>query len=700
MKKLLLASLLIFGFIAHAGTGGPDAFGYTWIDSNEPGGPTYAWADIANPTDGIQIFGLADDNFVGPVGIQGQPFQYYWYTVSQFWIGSNGYISFNPVNIASPFPTIPTAGGPNDFIAAFMADLKFDGPNNPAEVWIGRNGDSTIISFIDVPFWTPTPPGYTGSNTFQIILNAADSSITLNYQSMSGTSFTATDTKIGIENISGAIGLQHSTGQYPANNYTIRYEYPPVVTFQVIDASVSWNNNEKNAGYFLKKDAGPYDLSTNIANTGNQSLGSFTVNGSIMNSFGGTPYSDNESVPPLSPGDDTTMVFGTQWNPTQAGYYSFTTSLSGLSGDLTPGNNTKIQEIVVIDTNTAAIELTFAEPVSNGGGISWNGGGGGIGVYYEPPTHPAKINQTSYWIDSDISGVGFSAMIYDDDGPNGEPGTLLDSVFVPSSSITTGQYTDVPTSQNIVIPDGGVYVLWLMGGVDIRLGNNTTPPFSLQCYEVLGGVWASYRDFFNTDFLIKMEYEPVYVTDIGVSEVLGPLDNPLPSGSSLVKAEVKNYGQTIINGFDISFQYGSQLVTESYQGAALAPGDSIVYNFQTQLTPVADTLDLCIWTFGTANTDSVPGNDTACVTTYGPGISIAEEEIEFSVYPNPATEVITVKTDLTDGIFELYDMTGRRVMRFAILNATTRVDVSDLASGTYYYRVTGAHQKDGKLFIE
>ena len=55
MRLVLLACLLPAS--ALAATGGPDAFGYTWIDSNEPGGPSYSY-----PSGGTNL-AVANDGF-------------------------------------------------------------------------------------------------------------------------------------------------------------------------------------------------------------------------------------------------------------------------------------------------------------------------------------------------------------------------------------------------------------------------------------------------------------------------------------------------------------------------------------------------------------------------------------------------------------------------------------------------------------
>ena len=129
MKKIITSSVAFFWItLAFAGSGGPDAYGYTWKDSDEPGGPVYQWTDIT--TTGTFVSGLGDDNVVGPY-ILATNFNYYWYTVKKVWVGSNGYISFGNNNIAAAFPLIPTPGGGNDFVAGMMSDLTFSGAGNP-----------------------------------------------------------------------------------------------------------------------------------------------------------------------------------------------------------------------------------------------------------------------------------------------------------------------------------------------------------------------------------------------------------------------------------------------------------------------------------------------------------------------------------------------------------------------------------------
>lgn len=62
----------------------------------------------------VPATGAFNDNTVGPFNA-GWDFRYYWYDVSQFWIGSNGYIKFQSVGqLAQPFPTFPNMATPND----------------------------------------------------------------------------------------------------------------------------------------------------------------------------------------------------------------------------------------------------------------------------------------------------------------------------------------------------------------------------------------------------------------------------------------------------------------------------------------------------------------------------------------------------------------------------------------------------------
>jgi hypothetical protein len=509
MKKNILTSIIaILAYSSiFAASGGPDLYGYIWKDSNEPGGPTFNWINIVNKPNVVLVSGLSDDNNTGPFPI-GFNFQYYWYGVSQYWIGSNGYIAFNNAQISSPFPTIPLSAQPNNFIAPFASDLNFDGVTNPGNCYYWQNAanDTLIVSYENVPFWSPTPGSgaIQGENSFQIILSNVDSSITFQYNLQSGISGSATQfLSIGIENNSGNIGLQHSFGQYPLANTAVKFYYPTNSTYQVVDAAVMWNNNEETGAKFLLNNGPSFPLTTQIKNTGNQNLSNFNVLSQVLNSSSAVITSSTTSASVPSPGDEQFITQSSSFSPTANGTYSFSTQTQ-LSNDATPSNNNKTMELVVVDTLSVLVNLQYCDDTNEGVGLSWQGGNGGVGVYFEPPFTPFVIQRLDYFIVSNPQAVGFTAKVNSNDGINNTPGTELLSIPVQSGSIVTNNWNQVLLGQPLTVSDTGVFVSWIMDGEGITMGQDETLPLSNQTYEVLGAGWAINRYRENEDVMIRM----------------------------------------------------------------------------------------------------------------------------------------------------------------------------------------------------
>ena len=512
MKKiatLLLLCVLGINTISSQTTAGPDTYGYIWRDSNDPMGQPYNWIDIL-PLPGAQkVRFLADDNTVGSFPI-GFPFHYYWYDVTQFWVGSNGYIGFDNGQLSSPFSAIPNTAGPENFLGVMESDLLFD-ISNSAECWRYTNPaqDTLIVSWINVPFYDAASPSGVGNNTFQLILSAVDSSITYQYKVQTGSPATGVSSAIGIENISGAIGLEHSFNVLPPVNYKVKFYYPASTTFTIADASTDYNNNPVTGGLFLSKSGAPYHMKTDVKNTGNVNLPAFNVFSRVYDLSGIIQAYDSVYSNALTPGQTQTITMDSTFDPVTAGTYRYSSNTL-LPGDPLPVNNQKNQELVVVDTTTPSIRLSFDNGIEAGlGGLNWVGGAGGAAIYFIPPFYPCKVTDLMSYIVANPNGFGFSMSVYDDNGPGGAAGTQLDSVYIPPSSVVTTAWNAATLATPLTINSGGVYVAWQMNGIGLTLGQNQSPPFSNRTFEILGNTWATYRFRETEDVMININISKI-----------------------------------------------------------------------------------------------------------------------------------------------------------------------------------------------
>ncbi len=196
------------------GSGGPDAFGYRWIDSDEPGGPAFNWIDISGT--GTPIAGLdGDDENAGPLPL-GFSFPFYGNLFNSIRVSTNGWLSFTSTATTYTNQPLPNSGGPENMIAPFWDDLHF---RSVERAYFQSFGYSAIVQWQNVDRFS------TGSDlTFQVILDSSGA-ITIQYLSLSGVLDSAT---VGIQNDTKTDGLTVAFNQaYLHDSLAIRIAAMP-----------------------------------------------------------------------------------------------------------------------------------------------------------------------------------------------------------------------------------------------------------------------------------------------------------------------------------------------------------------------------------------------------------------------------------------------------------------------------------------
>ncbi|MFO7639021.1 MAG: T9SS type A sorting domain-containing protein [bacterium] len=500
--------------------GGPDAYGYIWLNSDdtEPGSPTYNWIEIKDI--GEEVPNLGDDNVIGPYNI-GFEFPYYWYKVTSFYVGSNGYVAFhdNTLN-AHEFPPIPNPRRSNNTLAPMMCDLDPSpggSPNGSVWVWTNANNDTCIIQYDQVAFWNTG-----GSNTFQVILSRPDSAITFQYKAQTGAPYNgwvgAGQNQCGIENVSGNIGLNYLSGNQPPGNMyraelAVRFIPPDSTTYEVNDAGIRNAMNDRNGGFFVENGS-PTRFWGIAQNFGNQTVADYKAYVRVKRQSGAVVHFDSTMASTPNPGDIDSVVFDQVWTPTQNMTY-IVEVFTALSGDVFPANDTAKIECRVL---TLPGVLSYDKGVADAY-YSWNGEGG-YGARFVPPVYPCSITGIRMMSQS-ATGISCVFGIFADNGPGGSPG---DTLYLGTVNVSAPQWYQLNPPSPVVIEEGAFFVGAMSATAsDPSFGMDTMPPISGQSWEYTG-VWAPSRDLWLREAMFNAEVR----VGVGIEEWVSPVPVPAP----------------------------------------------------------------------------------------------------------------------------------------------------------------------------
>ena len=203
--------------------GGPDGFGYTWIDSDAPGGPTFDWREISSV--GTQVF--PTESVALPF-----PLPFYELEVTTVNITSTGFLSFTGGGSDSFNDPIPSTSFPNGFAAPW-----WDSQSTGSIYWYH---DTLRNEF--VVQYTQMSSQY----TYQVILRP-NGTLFFQYLTMGS----PTSGTVGIEDPSGQLGLQMAYNEpYVHDGLAVRIDPPGCI----------WLDAAPTAGIVLPGDAATIEV--------------------------------------------------------------------------------------------------------------------------------------------------------------------------------------------------------------------------------------------------------------------------------------------------------------------------------------------------------------------------------------------------------------------------------------------------------
>ncbi|MBI5472370.1 MAG: T9SS type A sorting domain-containing protein [Ignavibacteriae bacterium] len=463
------------------GRGGPDAFGYTWIDSDEPGGPAVQFFNISSV--GTQITtmttGTLDDGYATVA--MPAAFTFYGNSYTSVNITTNGFLNFGAGSTSLSNGAIPSTAAPNNAVYAIWDDLDFRFRGKLLYYHDAANG-RFIVQWDSVPRYNSGGAGAeVDTLTFQIVLKQTGE-VYVNYRNLVSTTLNSSTT--GIENSTGTVGLQvQNNSSYLHNNLTV------LLTKDL----VSWLSTDRGDGTIAPLDSqavqirvhpegmsnGTYNAILTITGTGSPDIGRVRVRLDVTG--GATP-----SVTVTSPNGGENWTIGSvrqiTWNQSLVDTVKIEYSTAGRNGPYT-----------VITSGVPAQPGQWIHPKANAVAIAGSVLDNPTGTFaWTVPNAPSttcfvRISRKSSGTPADTSNAAFTIATQ----------SSGDTSWTVQTSGTTSTIYWIKVINDLVAWAGGT------GGVVLRTTNGGTT------WQSVGGGAIGTADVYSGDAL---DANTAYVT--------------------------------------------------------------------------------------------------------------------------------------------------------------------------------------------
>ena len=179
--------------------------------------------------------------------------------------------------------------------------------------------------------------------------------------------------------------------------------------------------------------------------------------------------------------------------------------------------------------------------------------------------------------------------------------------------------------------------------------------------------------------------------DIGVSNIISPLEGEIITASMDVVVEIENFGTEAEKLFTVGYKKGGSLHSEQYAGDPIGSGQKVTYTFSQPTTPSLPGEQFCAWT--NKQDDNKPANDTLCfglhTATTIQGVDMSLSSI--TIFPNPVSGMmqLSIQSDQAQEAFlQVYNQLGQeqllRQIQISQGISNHSIDFQQFAIGIYH----------------